>query len=104
MKDETKDPFHPDNLALTPEDIETINRIRAAHNQVDHPPHYTHGEIEVIAAIEDWKLGFHLGNVVKYVARSAHKGSEITDLLKAKWYLEREIARLESEFERRARP
>lgn len=65
--------------------------------RIDHPPHYTFGEIEVIEAIEDWRLGFHLGNVVKYVARSAHKGDQLADLRKARWYLEREIARLERE-------
>ena len=65
--------------------------------RIDHPPHYTFGAIEVIDAIEDWRLGFHLGNVVKYVARSAHKGDQLADLRKASWYLEREIARLERE-------
>ena len=65
--------------------------------RIDHPPHYTFGAIEVIDAIEHWRLGFHLGNVVKYVARSAHKGDQMADLRKARWYLEREIARLERE-------
>ena len=58
---------------------------------VDHPPHYTFGNIEVIDAIEAWNLGFHLGNVVKYVARASHKGSFVEDLRKARWYLDREI-------------
>ena len=65
--------------------------------RIAHPPHYTFGAIEVIDAIEDWLLVFHLGNVVKYVARSAHKGDQLADLRKARWYLEREIARLERE-------
>lgn len=58
---------------------------------INHPPHYTHGKFEVIDVIEDWKLGFHLGNTLKYVARAAHKGSELDDLNKARWYLERYI-------------
>jgi hypothetical protein len=62
---------------------------------VNHPPHYTFGGIEVIDAIEAWGLGFHLGNVVKYVARAAHKGSEVEDLKKAAWYLARKIEQLE---------
>lgn len=61
---------------------------------VNHPPHYTHGGVEVIDAIEAWGLGFHEGNVVKYVARAKHKGNELQDLEKAKWYLERRIAEL----------
>lgn len=64
------------------------------HDPVEHPTHYTMGGIEVIDAIEAWSLGFHLGNVVKYVARSAHKGSQLEDLRKARWYLDREIQRL----------
>jgi hypothetical protein len=62
---------------------------------IDHPPHYTFGAVEVIDAIEAWQLGFHLGNVVKYVARAAHKGDRLADLKKARWYLEREISRME---------
>jgi len=62
---------------------------------IDHPPHYTFGAIEVIDAIEAWLLGFHLGNVVKYVARAEHKGDRLADLKKARWYLEREISRME---------
>ena len=53
------------------------------HDSVEHPRHYTIGGIEVIDAIEAWSLGFHLGNVVKYVARAAHKGSYVEDLRKA---------------------
>lgn len=63
--------------------------------RVNHPKHYAGGGLEVIDAIEAWGLGFHLGNVVKYVARADHKGSALEDLRKAKWYLERELARRE---------
>lgn len=66
------------------------------HDPVNHPKHYTLGGIEVIDAIEAWDLGFHLGNVVKYVARSAHKGATVEDLKKARWYLDRAIVLLET--------
>lgn len=62
---------------------------------VNHPPHYNVGKIEVIDAIEDWRLGFNLGNAVKYIARAEHKGRYLEDLHKASWYLDREIKRLE---------
>jgi len=65
------------------------------NERIDHPPHYNFGPIEVIDAIEAWELGFHLGNAVKYIARAAHKGQQLEDLKKARWYLEREIGRLE---------
>lgn len=60
-------------------------------SSVDHPKHYNHGSIEVIDAIEDWSLGFHAGNVIKYVARAEHKGNKLQDLRKARWYLDRLI-------------
>lgn len=60
---------------------------------VNHPKHYNVGKIEVIDAIEEWKLGFHLGNAVKYIARAEHKGKAVEDLEKALWYLQRELQR-----------
>lgn len=59
---------------------------------VNHPPHYTFGKIEVADAIEDWQLGWHDGNAVKYLARAKHKGNELQDLKKARWFIERLIA------------
>ena len=66
-------------------------------DQVDHPKHYCAGAIEVIDVIEDWNLGFCLGNTVKYIARAPHKGTELQDLRKAAWYLQRQIERREKE-------
>lgn len=65
---------------------------------VENPSHYNSGKIEVIDFIEDQKLGFCLGNVVKYVSRAGKKDSSktIEDLEKAKWYLEREIKNLKN--------
>lgn len=65
---------------------------------IDHPGHYG-GEsnpYEAIKVIEAWGLDFHLGNVVKYLARAGKKGSWLEDLKKARWYLDREIARYEA--------
>lgn len=64
-------------------------------DNINHPQHYTFGGIEVIDAIEAWGLSFHLGNVVKYVARASKKGRMIEDLQKARWYLTRAIRNLE---------
>lgn len=66
---------------------------------VNHPPHYNTSSIEPIDVIEAWNLGFCLGNTVKYIARAPHKGSEIEDLKKARWYLDRRIRQLETEIE-----
>jgi hypothetical protein len=67
------------------------------NDPVNHPTHYTFGKIEVLDAIEDWKLDYHLGNCVKYIARCQHKGSAIQDLKKAQFYLSRYIHILEEE-------
>jgi hypothetical protein len=72
-------------------------------DNVNHPKHYNSGRIEVIEAIEDWKLGYHLGNAVKYVARAGKKdpAKEIEDLQKASWYLQRKIETLKATAEAR---
>ena len=72
-----------------PVETPTIN------DMVNHPKHYNHGKYEPIDVIEDWKLGFNLGNSVKYISRAEHKGTNMVDLKKALWYLEREIRSLE---------
>lgn len=73
-----------------------INANAPQKEAVNHPSHYNAGRFEVIDVIEDWRLGFSLGNAVKYIARAEHKGRIIEDLRKAAWYLQREIERLES--------
>lgn len=64
---------------------------------VNRPSHYTDGKIEVIDYIEDKKLGFCLGNAIKYISRAGKKdpSKEIEDLKKAKWYIERRIKEIE---------
>ena len=60
-------------------------------DMVNHPQHYSVHGIEPIDYIESHNLNFNLGNVIKYVSRAPYKGTELEDLQKAKWYLEREI-------------
>ena len=65
--------------------------VGIAPDPVNHPKHYTAGGIETIDFIEAKKLGYNLGNVVKYITRAGHKGNHLEDLRKAQWYLTREI-------------
>ena len=59
---------------------------------INRPAHYTQGDgIEPIDFIESNDLSFCEGNVVKYVVRAPYKGTEIQDLRKARFYLERLI-------------
>lgn len=64
------------------------------NDPVNYPSHYTFSRIEVIDAIEEWKLCFHLGNAVKYIARAQHKDNELQDLEKAIWYINRRISKI----------
>lgn len=92
--------FECTNLQCTlcyPATREQFERLKVltAHDPVSHPAHYTRGKIEVIAFIEDQQLGYHLGQVIKYVCRAGHKDKDKyrQDLEKARWYLDREINR-----------
>lgn len=62
---------------------------------VNHPEHYTQhpSGVECIQITEH--MNFNLGNVLKYIWRTDHKNG-LEDLKKARWYLEREIKRIES--------
>lgn len=70
---------------------------RSSAEAVNHPAHYGGADnpYEAIKVIEAWGLGFCLGNAIKYIARAGKKGALVEDLKKARWYLDREIARLE---------
>lgn len=63
--------------------------IDAVHN----PRHYTQhpSGVECIQITEH--MGFNLGNALKYIWRADLKGNAIEDLRKARWYIEREIAK-----------
>ena len=55
------------------------------------PGYYKRGSIDVWDFIRDQRLGFHLGNVIKYVCRAGYKNNDIEDLEKAIHYLANEI-------------
>lgn len=69
------------------------------YDPVNNPAHYTDGKIETIEFIEDKKLGFCLGNAVKYISRAGKKDptKEVEDLRKAIWYIQRRIYELQRE-------
>lgn len=71
---------------------ERITMVEPQADNVNHPAHYKVGGIETIDFIEAKNLNYRLGNVVKYITRADSKGNRKEDLLKAQWYLNREIA------------
>lgn len=62
-----------------------------------NPAHYAFPSGVQVADITDY-LDFNRGNAVKYLARAGRKdpGAELEDLRKARWYVDREIALVES--------
>ena len=71
-------------------------------DKVNHPSHYTYGDIEVVDFIEqvtkDYKpeLAFAIGNAIKYISRANRKNGK-EDLDKARWYLNRVFEKWEVE-------
>lgn len=65
-----------------------------AHDPVNYPKHHTGhpSGVECIQVTEH--MNFCLGNAIKYIWRAGEKGDAVEDLRKARWYLDREIARL----------
>ncbi|MGZ9477027.1 DUF3310 domain-containing protein [Staphylococcus epidermidis] len=69
-------------------------------DKVNHPTHYTYGNIEIIDFIEqvtkDYKpeLAFAIGNAIKYISRANRKNGK-EDLDKARWYLNRAFEKWE---------
>ncbi|MCG1350562.1 DUF3310 domain-containing protein [Staphylococcus epidermidis] len=69
-------------------------------DKVNHPTHYTYGNIEIIDFIEqvtkDYKpeLAFAIGNAIKYISRDNRKNGK-EDLDKARWYLNRAFEKWE---------
>ncbi|AGW43785.1 nucleotide kinase [Staphylococcus phage phiRS7] len=67
---------------------------RKRNDTVNHPSHYNYGDIEVINFIEQVtkhynpNVAYHIGNAIKYLARSPHKNGK-EDIDKARWYIER---------------
>lgn len=82
--------------AIIPEGLQVCKHCE--DGVVNKPSHYTDGNIEVIDYIEDKKLGFCLGNAIKYISRAGKKdpNKEVEDLKKANWYINRRIKELEA--------
>lgn len=73
------------------------NVHQATKEMVNHPAHYGgDNPLEVIKIIDHYKLGFALGNCIKYTLRADKKANKLEDLKKAAWYLQHEITKLEN--------
>ena len=65
-------------------------------DNVNNPKHYNShpSGVECITVTEH--MNFNVGNAMKYLWRSDHKNG-LEDLRKARWYVDREIQRIEGE-------
>lgn len=75
-----------------------MNKSDLLANQAPKSQHYKGFKIEPLQYIEENGIGFHEGNVIKYVSRWRQKDG-IDDLKKAQFYIERllELAQEEQE-------
>jgi len=96
VKKMSSNPSSRGTLNKVPNIVQEHFHITMVEDPVNHPSHYKVGGIETIDFIESKELGYNLGNVVKYITRSDHKGNKLQDLQKAQWYLNREIANTQS--------
>jgi hypothetical protein len=81
-----KEPWHNYTPHVPPEKKEAV----------DHPSHYggKDNPYEAIKVIEAWKLGFNLGNTVKYISRAGKKDALVQDLEKQNGILKEKLQTL----------
>lgn len=87
-----------DNMLVDAEIPTTVGPLpEKSTDMVNHPPHYSANPsgVECIDVTEH--MNFNVGNAVKYLWRADVKGAPIEDLKKARWYVDREIARREKQ-------
>jgi len=75
----------------------------AEPDPVNHPSHYTRGQVESIDAIDsaleglDGREAYYTGAAMKYLFRWKFKGAAAQDLAKARWYISRLLCYIEGE-------
>lgn len=83
------------------EKVNVGTRTQKLLDVVNKPMHYTEGKIECIDAIDTvtttlpGEFGYYTGTILKYIWRW-NKKNGVEDLKKARWYLNRLIAKLDS--------
>jgi hypothetical protein len=71
-------------------------------DMINHPPHYTKGNMETIDIMEakstpeEFKGHLKL-TAMKYLTRAGHKESELQDAKKTQWYVNRWVKTIEKE-------
>lgn len=66
------------------------------HDPVNRPRHYISHPSGVECITITQHMNYCRGNAIKYIWRAGDKGDEIEDLRKARFYIDKEIERLEA--------
>ena len=85
---------------ITEQEDNKTKKEQTMTEKINSPSHYTTGEIEVIDYIEDQLtpdqfFGYCVANGIKYLSRAKHKGDDLGDIQKARWYMDRLIENIE---------
>lgn len=103
MSDPSADVAHLESNPQTVARGTVVATIGKTDDPVNHPSHYTRGNIECIDAI-DAAVAFLpadeavcVANVIKYVWRYRCK-TPVESLKKARWYLDRLIGKMETRY------
>ena len=90
--------INTDSIKVTDADDRVKEDIMEKFDNIHHPSHYTEGRrFEPKDVIRDWGLNFNLGSAVKYIARAGRKDDILTDLSKAKEFIDFEIDAIKKE-------
>lgn len=66
------------------------------HDAVNHPSHYTQHPSGIEAIEITQYMNFCVGNAMKYLWRAGLKDDYVQDLKKSRWYIDKEIERIEN--------
>ena len=84
---------------LCPQHVMLSDAVKVASafgQNINHPKHYGGDTTyEHIKVVEAWGLSYALGSATKYICRVGKKGDALENLKKARFWIEREITRLE---------
>lgn len=91
---------HAEGIACITYDTCGVGISSEPVDMVNKPKHYTEHPSGVECITIAQYFNFNIGNVIKYVWRAGLKGGQtkrLEDLKKARWYIDKEIERVENE-------
>lgn len=86
--------FHAKDCGVVLAQQKALHSVERRADSI-RPSYYTNNQIMALDVIDDWKLDFYLGNVVKYIQRAGKKDptTYYDDLRKAMTYIQLKLER-----------